>query len=330
MFPSPASTDDTSFPILINQEMTHSARCFARQQPNESYALRVYRNTLAVSVVNSYLKMLGIKTDLPVGDSWNPVLRLANDVADLVTPQGRLECRPVDKAAENCYIPLEVQSDRLAYVVVRLDTPQEASILGFVGQGEYIQNSHIESEYLPLAALRPPSELPHYLSQVTRVVDLRQWLEGIYQQNWQAPDTLLQPQQLALSNLQAAVQRAKLIQLNLYSEHSDAVLLIALSMPESADISVDTMSVKAQLYPAIAKQETVSGLRFVQASIDCLLPDIQLSIHSAKSNLSRDVVSRAYPRDNCIQIPQFQGEHGEQFTLTITVGDQHIEEKFQL
>ena len=322
MFSPPASTNDNSLPILINQEMHQHAKRFSQQHPSETGAMRTYRNTLAVSVVNRYLNMLGIKTRLPESDSWNPLLRLANDVADLVVPQGCLECRPVVTTDLSCYVPLEVQCDRLAYVVVRLDSEQEASILGFVSQ--------VSSEYLPLADLRPLSELPQLLARYTTVVELRQWLEGIYQQNRQAPETLLQSQQLALSNLQATVQRAKLIPLNLYSEHSDAVLLLALSMPESADISTDTMSVKAQLYPAIAKQETVSGLRFVQASVDCLLPDIKLSIHSAHSNLSRDVISRAYPRDNCIQIPQFQGELGEQFTLTVTVGDQHIEEQFQL
>ncbi|MEL6352673.1 MAG: DUF1822 family protein [Cyanobacteria bacterium J06627_28] len=335
MFSPPASTDDNSFPILINQEMKQLATHFADQQPNKHYALRVYRNTLAVSVVNRYLQMLGIKTDLPASDSWNPALRLVNDVADLVTPKGRLECRPIDKTAENCYIPLDVQCDRLAYIVVRLNSPQEASILGFVGQSDAIENSLIESEHLPLRELRLLSELPYYLAQVQTVVHLRQWLEEIYQQSWQAPHTLLQPQQLALSNSQANVQRAKLIQLDLHSEHSDAVLLLALSIADTATLSTELIetypiTVKAQLYPAIAQQKTVNGLRFLQSSADCLLPDIKLSIHAAHSSLSREVISRAYPRDNCIQIPQFQGELGERFTLTISVGDQHIEEQFQL
>ncbi|GET40512.1 DUF1822 family protein [Microseira wollei] len=80
----------------ITQAAQQMARQFAIEQPTEEKALQVYLNTLAVYAVNNYLRIMDISTDLKGGDSWNPVIRFACDVADLwVTGVGRLECRPL-------------------------------------------------------------------------------------------------------------------------------------------------------------------------------------------------------------------------------------------
>lgn len=94
----PAQTpEEKLIPMPITQSAQQIALQFASEQPNEPKALQVYLNTLAVCAVNNYLRIMDVPTDLTASDSWNPVLRLAADVADLwVIGLGRLECRPVE------------------------------------------------------------------------------------------------------------------------------------------------------------------------------------------------------------------------------------------
>lgn len=309
--------NDTSIPLWITQSAHHQAEVFARQQPNPQKAEQVYRNTLAVSVVDSYLKLLGIQTDVAASDSWNAAIRLASDVADLVVVgRGQLECRAVVPGAETCLIPLESQCDRLGYVIVRLDSDQEATLLGFVDQ--------VHSETFQLAALQPITELPNYLAQQQPIVNLRQWLEGLYQLDWQPPETLLRPKQLVLSHSQAKFQRAKLIELNLNSEHRDVILLFSV-IPEH-----DVLNIRVQLHPAILAEPKPNGTRLIHSALDCLVPNLKLSLKTADNRLFKEVISRPFPRDNCIQLPLFQGQLGERFTILISTEDLTISEHFQL
>jgi hypothetical protein len=72
-------------------------------------------------VVNDYLQMLGIATELSTSNIWKPAIRLTADIADLeIVGVGTLECRPVQKSSQTCYIPAEVWSNRIGYVVVQL------------------------------------------------------------------------------------------------------------------------------------------------------------------------------------------------------------------
>jgi len=308
---------DTAIPLWITQSVRHQATVFARQQPSAHKAEQVYRNTLAVGVVNSYLSLLGIQTDLAAADSWNAAIRLASDVADLVVVgRGTLECRAVDPDAETCSIPLENQGDRIGYVIVRLDSDQEATLLGFVAQ--------VQAETLPLKELRPMVDLPGYLAQQPPTVNLRLWLEGLYQLDWQPPEALLRPKQLVLSQPQSEFQRAKLIELNLDSEHRDVVLLCSV-MPEP-----EALSVRVQLHPAILAEPQPNGTRLIHSTLDCLIPNIKLSLKTEDNQLFKEVMSRPFPRDNCIQLPLFQGELGERFTILIAINDLIISEQFQL
>lgn len=309
--------NDPIVPFWVTQQASQLAEEFASQQPTPYRAQQVYQNTLAVWVVNNYLKLLGIATDLGASDSWNPVLRLTHNVADLVVVnRGRLDCRPVSPGAETCFIPLEAQSDRIGYVIVRLDSDQTATLLGFVDQ--------ISSDLLSLQELRPMVELPVHLARQSPITDLRQWLEGIYQQDWHPPEQLLRPKQLVLGHSRGYIQRAKHIELNLNSEHRDVVLLVAVAPQDQA------LSVRVQLHPAIVAEGYSSGTRLIQASLDCLAPNLQLSLITDQQGEQIQVTARNYPRDNCIQLPPFQGQMGERFVLRIRYGEQTIEAPFQL
>src|SRR6478672_10226529 len=109
MIYSTQEIEDYSLPLPITQTAYNTAQRFSLQQPNPQKAEQVHLNTLAVYAVNDYLQLMGIPTEVTAGDSWNPVMRLCTDVADLeVTGKGRLECRPVKISESTCHVPLEV------------------------------------------------------------------------------------------------------------------------------------------------------------------------------------------------------------------------------
>lgn len=109
------STYQFALPLPITQATRRMAQEFANQQPNANKADQVRLNTLAVLVMHDYLQLMEIPTNLTASDSWNPVLRLCADVADLqVAGLGRLECRPVLPSHTLCSIPPETWAIALA------------------------------------------------------------------------------------------------------------------------------------------------------------------------------------------------------------------------
>ncbi|NEP47182.1 MAG: DUF1822 family protein, partial [Okeania sp. SIO2H7] len=75
--------DEESIPVFITEEDRKIAQGFANQQSNPIKADQVYRNTLAVSVMRNYLRILGIPTTLNHCDSWNSMMRMVLNTADL-------------------------------------------------------------------------------------------------------------------------------------------------------------------------------------------------------------------------------------------------------
>jgi hypothetical protein len=89
--------EDFALTLPITQAARTTAQQFASNQPTPEKAEQVRLNTLCVWVVNDYLEIMGIPTSLTSSDSWNPVIRLCANIADLELPGvGRLECRPVN------------------------------------------------------------------------------------------------------------------------------------------------------------------------------------------------------------------------------------------
>ena len=93
------NTDITAnFALLlpILQAARQIASHLASQQSTSQKASQVRLNTIAVCVVNDYLQMLGIATELSTSNIWKPAVRLTADIADLeIVGVGTLECRPV-------------------------------------------------------------------------------------------------------------------------------------------------------------------------------------------------------------------------------------------
>jgi hypothetical protein len=152
------SIGNQSLPMPITQKAIRWARQFASEQRHPHKKEEVYFNTLAVFAVRDYLTLLDIETDLTNCHSWNPVVRLLENVADLyIKNLGKIECRPMitlPKYGENnrinspqnrshtCHVPPEAREERIGYLVVDIDEDEkEARLLGFsptAGTGELV------------------------------------------------------------------------------------------------------------------------------------------------------------------------------------------------
>lgn len=310
--------NDSALSLPIPRTALEVANEFAQQQPFSPKAEQVRLNTLAVWVVNDYLTLMGIPTDLNAGESWNPVMRLCADVADLMIPGvGRLECRPLvqdaaSQSATTCPIPPEVWCDRVGYVVVAIaDSQQQATLLGFT------ETASVEA--LPLRQLRPLEDLLDHLDPLLHpvsvvqmpLIQLHQWVEGIFERGWQMVDTLLSPAQLnpgfAFRNRSSAVEepairRAKRLDLGL-----QACILVVNLIPESQTRS----RIHLQVYPA-------DGMTSLPANLQLQVLDDTGAVF---------LTTQTQNPDEMLQL-QFSGERFERFEIALMVEAATVREAF--
>jgi hypothetical protein len=198
------TTTTQSLPMPITQKAIHLAWQFACEHQHPQKVEQIYLNTLAVLVVADYLKILDIETDLTQCDSWNPVIRLFENVADLyVKGLGKIECLPIraeHKQGENgnqnsainlpeiCRVPTEAREERIGYIVVEIDEDEkEARLLGF--------SPTADSGELVLRDLHPLDDFLLHLERIYESkVDLRQWLENIFTSDWESVESIFDPQ----------------------------------------------------------------------------------------------------------------------------------------
>ncbi|MEG3935001.1 MULTISPECIES: DUF1822 family protein [unclassified Microcoleus] len=205
------SIENQSFPMPITQKAIRLAWQFASEQRHPQRVEQIYLNTLALLAVRDYLTILDIETDLTQCDSWNPVIRMFEDTADLyITGLGKIECRPIrspDHKGENgnknssvnspemCHIPIEAREERIGYIVVEIDRDEkEARLLGFsptAETGELVL-SDLDSLDDFLIHLEHLSESLEHLSESN--VNLRQWLENIFTSDWESVESIFDPQ----------------------------------------------------------------------------------------------------------------------------------------
>lgn len=312
--------EDRSLPIPITQAAHKIARRFSQQLPTKEKAEEVRLNTLAVCAVNDYLQLMGIPTNLNSGDCWNPVVRLFDDVADLEVEQvGRLECHVINAASPICYVPPEVWSDRIGYVVVQLDElNQEATILGFVKQ--------VVGLKLHINSLQPLEDLLVHLSQLAaavtlddgNTVNLSQWLQNMFEQSWQTVESVLNPLTFSFrkannqgnvdSEYRSDVRRAKLIDLGMQLVGHSIALVVELK-PES----LGKTGILLQVHPA--------------GSQIFLPPLVQLIVLDETGAIFLEAKSRR--ADNYIQL-QFSATAGERFSVKVALGEVSITENFAI
>ncbi len=157
-----AKIEPLSLSVPLGLAAHAQAEQFRGHQSDRRKAKQVYLNSLAVYAVNACLQFRGFETDLSNSASWEPLMQTLMDVADLsVKNQGKLECRPVLPGEEAVWVPAEVWSERIGYVVVQLDQSlRKATVLGFVEK--------VEAQELPLSQLRSPEALLEHLSLAKR------------------------------------------------------------------------------------------------------------------------------------------------------------------
>ena len=312
--------------LPLTKAARQTAEQFAQEQPTPQKAEQVRLNTLAVWVVNDYLQLMGIPTNLTRGDSWNPIVRLCADVADLeVTGIGHLECRPLRTEKLTCSIPPDVWEDRIGYMVVQIDESlREATLLGFTPT--------VTSDEFPLNQLQPLEALLVHLEELRQpltaiqsatsrtAVNLSQWLQGVFVFGWQAVEELLDPQELSLAfsfrgadssqepesqTLESGIRRAKSIDLG----GDRPILLVVELRPESEQ----TTNICLQVHPRGNQQY--------------LPPNLQLIVLDQSGTVFLESQSRRM--DHYIQL-YFRGQVGEQFSVTITLDDATVSEDFTI
>jgi Protein of unknown function (DUF1822) len=306
--------EDFSLTLPIAQIARQIAQQFAKGQPTPEKAEQVKLNTLSVLIVNDYLQMMGIPTNVSASDSWNPVVRLCADVADLeVRGIGRLECRPVRMHEHICYVPPETWEERTGYVFVQVDESlEEAKLLGFV--------RHVTTEELALNQLQPPEALIEHLAQLQQLVKLSQWVTGIFEAGWQTLESLWNQLELtqayafrgsesleaSISNETEFIRRAKLIDLGIQIANQPVMLIVELS-PQTNEQT----SIRLQLHPA-------SNQVYLPAEVKLTVLDDTGAVF---------LEAQARSADNYIQL-QLRGEPGEKFGVRVALNDTGVTEHF--
>ena len=292
-----------TFTVGLALEAHSRAEQFRCYHSNAHKAKQVYLNTLAVYAVSVYLQCRGFETDLEKSGSWDPVMQMLMDTADLVVKDcGKLECRPVLPEAEVVCVPPEVWEERIGYVAVQFsESLREATLLGFV---EKVARSEV-----PLGQLRSLGELPGHLNKITPVVNLSQWFEDIVEAGWQAVEALLgtQPTELAFSFRsapQADVKRCKLIELGTPEQAVAMIVALTGESEQDMDISVKVQPSNGQTYLPL---------------------NLQLMVLNEDGEAVMDV--HAGSDNQTIQL-EFGGEAGDRFGVKLALGDVSVTENF--
>ena len=308
------TVENIIFTVPLTLEAHHLAKQFYQQQSNWKKAKQVYLNTLAVYAVHSYLKWLGIETDLGASESWNPTMQTLANVADLeIKGKGKLECRPVLPNEQVCYIPAEVWSNRIGYVAVHFDASlHEATLLGFVPK--------VTTEAVPLSQWRSLDALLDRLAQgdsptiFEEPIHLSQWLQGAVAAGWQTIEELLDWSEPALSfrsaepvEFPALIMRGKLLDLGSQPGETQVALLLGLMPKHQTDLDI---------WVKICLQDSHS---YLPPGLDlAVLDETGIAVMQAQSR-----------QTEMIQL-KFSGLSGEQFSVQLTLGTTSVTETFMI
>ncbi|MGK7891851.1 MAG: DUF1822 family protein [Leptolyngbyaceae cyanobacterium] len=340
--------------------ITHQGREFAEQfasghlisKLTSQRAEQIRLNTLAVWAVHDYLNLLDIPSSLDQSDSWNPMMQLAGNIADLeVEGLGKVECRPIRADEEYCLIPPETWELRVGYVIVEISVDQkQAKLLGF--------RSSVQTEVVSVQDLQPLDALIdhlHGLRRTTQVtsgttpflqtsrqtqplppVQLGQWLQGVFEAGWQQVDQILTPDYLTTaysfrtasspSPLESSTLDRSIPEQQEMEKESERVerakwidLDIQLEHQNVAlvvQIQLETeqkIAVTIQLYPG-------QGQVVLPLGIELQVLDESGAIFSQ---------TQARETDNLVQL-KFSGDRHESFQIAVILGTIRVVESFVL
>lgn len=303
-----------TFTVPLGLSAHQLARQFFDKQPS-CRRKQVYLNTLAIYAVRFYLKCMGIEANWEASDSYDPLMQLLMDSADLEIPHvGSLECRPVLPGAQVVKVPPDAWSDRIGYVAVQLDESlRQATLLGFV-------ETVSQEEEIPISQLHSLKELRNHLRQLSQPepiklqANLSQWLNNTFDPGWQFPEAILgncQKDFAFRTSTQldgASVKQAKLINLGLDLESKFVALVVmVIKPPEQEEVTI-----RVQIHP--------------EGEEIYLPPNINLALVSDSGEILDEAQSRSL--DNFIQLNRLYGLTGECFNIQVAFGEISVTESF--
>lgn len=311
-----------TFEVCLVKKAHTLANNFANKQKDVSKARQVYHNSLAVWAVNYYMKCMEIETNWEMSNSWNVITQSLLNVADLVLPEiGKLECRPIMEDEQSVYIPFDVSQERLAYVIVQLDSSlKKAVILGFI--------KAVATEEFSINKLQSLKELLLLIEQTKLrnlenvTIQLSKWLElpNKFENEWLPYSVLFKNslrEDLASSlrgtkSLTAdpnkslvTATRGKKIDLGIQVDKNQVALVITLAPGENENINI-----LAQVY-AIHSLHLPAGLELV------IIDETEQPFLQAE----------AREKDQLIQL-EFFGSPGERFSIKLALQENSIIKHF--
>lgn len=292
------------------------AEKWSRQQATPEKSQQVLLNTLSVSFMNFYLECMGFETDLEGSDSWNPIQQTLMDVADLLIKNlGKLECRPVLGKAEYVYVPPEVQSNRIGYVVVEIsESLQSAKLLGFVKE--------VSIDNLPINQLQPLEKFLDYLESLElqtikykpqNVVNLKRWFENIFDSGWSTIESIFLAEpawqfRSAEEGLKQSVERAKLIDFGIKANKAAVGIVVKVSHEQN---NLDEMKIIVELHPTNGQEYLPSSLHIM------ILDEEEIAVMEAQAKNNNKKIDF-----------EFNVSIGDKFSVKIALEDISVVENF--
>jgi len=303
-------------PLKLSQEAHYFAKKFAAEQATALKAKGVYLNTLAVCAVYSWVQWMEFTTEIDQGESWDPIIRRFNDVADLVlTDIGRLECRPLLPGERSISLPLEVTEDRIGCVLVQFEQQlDKVKLLGFVPADAYRNLP----ETISIEDLQSVEELTEYLEELlvlaSSSVNLREWLVGKIGEAWRTAQEVLGEKrvELALGTARRGasdkIVRARQIDLGMPPDALSLALLV--DVMQKLDRGLD---IRLQVHPTDGQTYLPSGLKCA------VLEPSGKTIEEVKTKNA----------DRWVKF-DIDGEPGEKFCVKIELGDVGATRNFEI
>ncbi|ERN39865.1 protein of unknown function (DUF1822) [Rubidibacter lacunae KORDI 51-2] len=311
-----AATAPPPIAIALDRHTRRYAEQFATEQATPQKGKQVYLNTLAVCAVRTYLNCLAIATAPQQGKCWQPGLRAAFDVNDLIVPgRGRIACCPVLPAAATATVPIALADDCLGCAIVRIgDCLDWAYLLGFVSP-ERIRSD----DEVPLAELQSLDDFLSVLERSSRHTRLQEWFAGIFAPEWEPSDILLPatgstlrtaapPVEVLAAPDEAShhISRGKVLRWHTGGDEQAIVLVVKAAL--HADRST---SLCMRLYPC--------------GNAHCLPSGLCATLLDASDEASLQV--RAGDADNWLQL-DFLCQPDEPFNLELDLDDVRVREIF--
>lgn len=171
---------------------------------------------------------------------------------------------------------------------------------------------------LPISTSSPGKSVLTALTQTT--ITLTQWLQGAFDESWQALDQLIHPEaylSFSTRRIESGVRRGKLI--NLRAQLGQQAVALLVNVTSEAD---GKLGVLVQLHPT-------GEARYLMANLKLSLRTTPS--HEALSQTGKtlqEVTARS--QDNYIQLKPFKGSPGTRFSIAIYLGSEMVEEHFEL